>query len=47
MNFTPTNELERSLVLAANDPAARPQFYKLLLESQLFVLIPPGTGSHG
>lgn len=32
---------------AATDPAARPAFYKLLLESQLFVLVPPSTAPHG
>lgn len=47
MNFTPTNELERLLLQAARDPAARPQFYHTLLESQLFVLVPPNTGPHG
>jgi hypothetical protein len=47
MNFTPTNELEQALVQAAQDPAARPRFYELLLESQLFVLVPPNTGPHG
>jgi len=47
MNFTPTNELERLLVQAAHDPAARPRFCQLLLESQLFVLVPPNTAPHG
>jgi len=32
------NPLEKSLMLAANDPASRPDFYKLLLESEIFVL---------
>ena len=50
MEFQPGNELEEALVQAANDPAARPRFYELLLESDLFVLTPPNTtqpGHHG
>jgi len=34
----PQNSLEESLHLAANDPASRPDFYKTLLESEIFVL---------
>lgn len=47
MNFTPTNQLEQVLLQAAHDPAARPRFYQLLLESELFVLVPPNTAPHG
>jgi hypothetical protein len=47
MDFTPANDLERALVQAAHDPAARPQFYQLLMESDLFVLVPPNTAPHG
>jgi hypothetical protein len=36
--FTPVNELERLLVPAFTDPAARPAFYRALPESQLFVI---------
>jgi len=43
MEFQPGNELEEALVHAANDPAARPRFYELLLESDLFVLTPPNA----
>lgn len=44
MTFEPQNELERSLVRASSDPAHRPQFYRLLAESDLFVIqegVPP------
>lgn len=37
-DFLPENDLERALVQATNDPAARPAFYRLLLDSELFVL---------
>src|SRR5262245_54367301 len=32
------NALETALRLAASDPAARPDFYRLLLESEVFVI---------
>jgi hypothetical protein len=35
--FEPLNALERALVAAATDPAARPAFTRALLESQLFI----------
>ena len=38
MAFEPGNQLERSLVRAADDPAARPQFYRDLVESDVFVI---------
>jgi hypothetical protein len=39
----PLNPLERSLVAAATDPAARPQFYRDLASSDLFVIQEPDT----
>jgi type III secretion system (T3SS) SseB-like protein len=36
--FTPENDLERSLVKAATDPSHRPQFYRDLLASDIFVI---------
>jgi hypothetical protein len=38
MSFEPENDLERALVRAAREEDARPEFYRLLLESQLFVI---------
>ena len=38
MLFIPENELERALVRAVKEPAAGPDFYRLLLESRLLVL---------
>lgn len=38
MTFTPQNPLEDSLVQAATDPAHRPQFYRDLLKSDIFVI---------
>lgn len=38
MAFIPENELERALVQAAHDPHVAPEFYRLLLESDLLVL---------
>ena len=38
MLFIPENELERALVKAVKIPAAAPDFYRLLLESDLLVL---------
>jgi len=38
MPFEPENALERSLMKAATDPAHCPQFYRDLLESDLFIL---------
>lgn len=32
------NDLEEALISASNDPASRPNFYKKLLESEVFVL---------
>jgi len=38
MPFIPENRLEESLMKAGSDPAHRPQFYKHLLASDLFVV---------
>lgn len=38
MAFTPENELEKAMLLAASDKSARPVFYRLLLDSELVVL---------
>ena len=38
MPFIPENELERALVAAVNNPAVAPEFYRLLLASDLLVL---------
>ena len=36
--FTPANDLEETLVRAATDPTARPEFYRRLLAAELFLL---------
>lgn len=38
MTFIPQNDLERSLVKAAQNPSHRPQFYRDLVKSDVFVL---------
>jgi len=38
MLFIPENELERALVKAVKNPASAPDFYRLLLESDLLVM---------
>jgi hypothetical protein len=38
MAFTPENDLERTMLRAASDPAERPAFYRLLLSSELVAL---------
>ena len=38
MEFMPVNELERLLVAAASDFAARPAFYRGITEHPLFVI---------
>lgn len=38
MTFDPQNDLERALMRATNDPAARPHFLQTLLESDLYVI---------
>ncbi|MBF6613110.1 MAG: SseB family protein [Chloroflexi bacterium] len=46
-NFTPNNELERSLMEAATDAGKRPAFYRQLLHSQLIVLGDTNYHGHG
>src|SRR4051794_8263639 len=46
-DFTPANELEKALVLAAQDPAARPAFLRCLLEADLFFLTPQPPAAVG
>jgi hypothetical protein len=36
--FEPVNDLEKSLMNAATDPAARPQFYHDILESDIYLI---------
>lgn len=38
VTFVPQNALEETLMQAASDPAARPEFYRLLLASDLLVI---------
>lgn len=38
MSFDPQNDLEWSLMKAAKDPAHRPQFYKDLVQSDIFII---------
>lgn len=45
--FFPENRLEALLMQAADDPAARPEFIKALLEFDLFILIDPAGAQHG
>jgi hypothetical protein len=45
--FFPENRLEALLMQAANDLGARPEFYKELLDADLFVLILTGDRPHG
>ncbi len=43
MIFVPENRLEEAMLLAASHEQARPHFYRLLMESELFVLGDPGS----
>ena len=36
--FKPVNNLEKSLMSAATDPSSRPQFYRDLLEANIFII---------
>jgi hypothetical protein len=47
VDFTPANELEETLVRAATDPAARPEFYRRLLAADLFVLTEEAHAADG
>ena len=38
VDFTPANDVEETLVRAATDPKARPEFYRRLLAAELFLL---------
>jgi hypothetical protein len=38
VDFTPANDLEQTLVRAATDPSARPEFYRRLLAAELYLL---------
>jgi len=38
MNHSPENRLEALLALAADEPAHRPEFYRVLLESEVYVI---------
>jgi len=38
VEFEPANDLEQTLVRAATDPAARPDFYRRLLVAEIYVL---------
>jgi hypothetical protein len=44
MEVQQENELERALRLAADEPAHRPEFYRTLLKSKVYVLGKVGTG---
>jgi hypothetical protein len=50
MAFTPVNELERLLISASSDPAARPAFYRALMDQELLVITegqkPAAPGMH-
>ena len=43
MIFVPENRLEEAMLLAASQDQARPHFYRVLMESELFVLGDPGS----
>ena len=47
VEFKPANDLEETLVRAATDPAARPEFYRRLLAAELFLLTDEGRLANG
>lgn len=47
MDLHSENELETSLRLAADEPSARPEFYKQLVESNVFILGSSDSGEEG
>ncbi|HEY7373864.1 MAG TPA: SseB family protein [Polyangia bacterium] len=47
VEFTPDNELEQTLVRAATDPAARPEFYRRLLAAELYILTDEAPAAPG
>jgi hypothetical protein len=38
--FEPENDLERAMQAAASDPALVPKFYRVLLDSEVYILAP-------
>ena len=47
VDFTPANDLEQTLVRAATDPVARPEFYRCLLVAELYILTEEGHLENG
>jgi hypothetical protein len=47
VEFKPANELEETLVRAATDAAARPEFYRRLLAAEIYVLTEEGRAAEG
>jgi hypothetical protein len=47
VDFTPANDLEQTLVRAATEPSARPEFYRRLLAAELFILTEEGRAADG
>jgi hypothetical protein len=45
--FEPENSLETLMQAAAKDPAAAPEFYKALLEAQIYILTPEAKMATG
>lgn len=45
--FEPENTLESLMQAAAKDPAAAPEFYKALLEAQIYILTPEAKMATG
>jgi hypothetical protein len=45
--FEPENSLEELMQAAAKNPAAAPQFYKALLEAQIYILTPEAKMATG
>jgi hypothetical protein len=47
VDFTPANDLEQTLVRAATEPAARPEFYRRLLAAELYILTEEARAADG
>jgi hypothetical protein len=47
VEFTPANDLEQTLVRAATEPSARPEFYRRLLAAELYLLTEEGRAADG
>ncbi len=45
--FKPTNKLEEVLIAACTDTSARPEFYRQLIESELYLLTPDSHQQEG